>query len=92
MKESPLTIPKKNSGGVSIPPPDPSYDQRKGCGPSFGNLPEGYVEGMSSPCGGRGVDHRVTALLTVTALPPCHSEEAQWADVGIVSPFFRRGR
>ena len=30
LKESPLTIPKKNSGGVSIPPPDPSYDQRRG--------------------------------------------------------------
>ena len=42
MKESPLTILKKNSGGVSIPPPDPSYDQRKGRGPSFGNHPEEY--------------------------------------------------
>ena len=41
-KESPLALPKKDSGGVSIPPPDPSYDQRKGCGPSFGNHPEEY--------------------------------------------------
>ena len=42
LKEYTPRPPKKNSGGVSIPPPDPSYDQRKGCGPSFGNLPGGY--------------------------------------------------
>ena len=44
LKEYTPRPPKKNSGGVSIPPPDPSYDQRKGCGPSFGNQPEGYGE------------------------------------------------
>ena len=53
LKESPLTIPKKNSGGVSIPPPDPSYDQRKGFGPSFGNLPGVTGNGKLRPCGGR---------------------------------------
>ena len=42
LKEYTPRPPKKNSGGVSIPPPDPSYDQRKGCGPSFGNHPEEY--------------------------------------------------
>ena len=55
MKESPLTIPKKNSGGVSIPPPAPSYDQRKGCGPSFGNQPEGYGEFRLRRTLGRGM-------------------------------------
>ena len=53
LKESPLTIPKKNSGGVSIPPPDPSYDQRKGFGPSFGNFPGVTGNGKLRPCGGR---------------------------------------
>ena len=42
LKEYTPRPPKKNSGGVSIPPPDPSYDQRKGFGPSFGNHPEEY--------------------------------------------------
>ena len=41
LKEYTPRPPKKNSGGVSIPPPDPSYDQRKGSGPSFGNQPGG---------------------------------------------------
>ena len=31
LKEYTPRPPKKNSGGVSIPPPDPSYDQREGC-------------------------------------------------------------
>ena len=57
LKEYTPRPPKKNSGGVSIPPPDPSYDQRKGFGPSFGNHPEEYggfrYEGRWD--GGRGM-------------------------------------
>ena len=51
--------------GVSIPPPDPSYDQRKGCGPSFGNLPGGY-DGFSE---GRELEALVPAVIPST--PPC---------------------
>ena len=55
LKEYTPRPPKKNSGGVSIPPPDPSYDQRKGCGPSFGNQPEGYGEFRLRRTLGRGM-------------------------------------
>ena len=72
LKESPLTIPKKNSGGVSIPPPDPSYDQRKGFGPSFGNHPGGWTgeRGLRGTVG-RGTGVRSGVLAAIQGVLPC---------------------
>ena len=61
LKEYTPRPPKKNSGGVSIPPPDPSYDPRKGCGPSVGNHPgvtgelRGTGDGSGTPYLGHGL-------------------------------------
>ena len=84
LKESPLTIPKKNSGGVSIPPPDPSYDQRKGFGPSFGNHPGVY--GGVARDGGRE-RHAVPRAWP----PPTKFRSGIWGVGQVVVPYGRRG-
>ena len=72
LKEYTPRPPKKNSGGVSIPPPAPSYDQRKGCGPSFGNHPGGWTgeRGLRGTVG-RGTGVRSGVLAAIQGVLPC---------------------
>ena len=63
LKEYTPRPPKKNSGGISYFPPDPSYDQRKGCGPSFGNHPEEYGGVSVTKDGGTGARGGVLAVI-----------------------------
>ena len=55
------------AAGALFPPPDPSYDQRKGRGPSFGNHPE--VRRGLGGCRPAGDGGRTEMRIAVTSAP-----------------------